>query len=115
MRTPLTIAAVAMLAACATTSPNHGSTARLLYIAGDKVPCTQGVMKTECLRYRETPKQPWQVVYAPMEGLDWKTGNEYLVKITEVHVKNAPADASSVVWHVDKIVEQHPSSTPPVP
>jgi hypothetical protein len=115
MRMPLMIVAVATLAACAMTTPNHGSTSRLLYIAGDKVPCTNGIMKTECLQYRETPKQPWQVAYAPIEGLDWKAGNEYLLKITEVHAKSAPADASRVTWHVDKIVEQHPASAPPVP
>lgn len=115
MRLVLLTTAALALAACATTPTDHGSRSRLLYIAGAKVPCTNGVMKTECLQYRETPKQPWQVNYAPVEGLDWKAGNEYLVKITEVHAKNVPADASPVTWHVDKIVEQHAVDQPPTP
>lgn len=114
MRLPLLTVAVVTLAACAT-SPQQGSTSRLLYIAGSKVPCTNGVMKTECLQYREEPSKPWQVTYVPVEGLDWKPGNEYLLKITEVHSKNAPMDASRVTWHVDKIVEQHAESMPPTP
>jgi len=70
-------------------------------------------MKTECLQYREQPNQPWQVVHAPVEGLDWKAGNEYLLKITEVHAASAQ-DASAVTWRVDKIVEQHPAHESPL-
>lgn len=114
MRLPFLTVAVVALAACAT-SPQQSSVSRLLYIAGHKVPCTNGVMKTECLQYREEPSKPWQVTYVPVEGLDWKPGNEYLLKITEVHSKDAPMDASRVTWHVDKIVEQHPESMPPTP
>ena len=96
------------LAACASAPEQHGSRSRLLYIAASKAPCTNGVMKTECLQFREQPNEPWQLNYAPIEGFDWKAGNEYLLKITEVHAKNPPADASPVTWHVDKVVEQHP-------
>ncbi|NII56075.1 DUF4377 domain-containing protein [Luteibacter sp. SG786] len=99
----------AALAACATNPPDHGSRSRLLYIAGDKVPCSHGVLKTDCLQYREQPTDPWQPTYVPVEGFDWKAGNEYLLKITEVHAKgSSPQDASRVSWHVDKVVEQHP-------
>jgi hypothetical protein len=108
MRLVAVTAAALALAACATTPTDHGSRSRLLYIAGTKAPCTNGVMKTECLQYRETPKDPWQLNYAPVEGFDWKPGNEYLLKITEVHAKDAPQDASRITWHVDKVVEQHP-------
>jgi hypothetical protein len=108
MRLVLLSAAVLSLAACATTAPDGGSRSRLLYIAGTKAPCTLGAVKTECLQYRETPKQPWQVTAAPVEGLDWKAGNEYLLKVTEVHARSPVAGASSVTWHVDKVVEQHP-------
>jgi len=106
----IAIACIAFaLAACAANPPDHGSRSRLLYIAGDKVPCSHGVLKTECLQYREQPTDPWQATYVPVEGFDWKAGNEYLLKITEVHGKGAsPQDASRVSWHVDKVVEQHP-------
>ncbi|MET4675507.1 DUF4377 domain-containing protein [Luteibacter sp. ME-Dv--P-043b] len=108
MRLVLLSAAVLSLAACATTAPDNGSRSRLLYIAGTKAPCTPGAVKAECLQYRETPKQPWQVTSASVEGLDWKAGNEYLLKVTEVHARAPMAGASSVTWHVDKVVEQHP-------
>jgi hypothetical protein len=114
MRLVFLAAAALSLAACATTSPEHGSRSRLLYIAGTKAPCTNGVMRTECLQYREQPNEPWKLNYAPVEGLDWKAGNEYLLKITEVHAKSSPQDASGVTWHVDKIVEQHPSAESPL-
>ncbi|NID16138.1 DUF4377 domain-containing protein [Luteibacter yeojuensis] len=108
MRPFILAAFVLTLAGCATAPSDQGSRSRLLYIAGTKVPCTNGVMKTECLQYREQPTDPWQASYVPMEGFDWKPGNEYLLKITEVHRKNPPLDASRVRWHVDKVVEQHP-------
>jgi hypothetical protein len=97
------------LAGCATAPPDHGSRSRLLYVAGSKVPCGTGTMKTECLQFREQPTEPWQATSVPVEGFDWKSGNEYLLKITEVHSPgDAPQDASRVRWHVDKVVEQHP-------
>jgi len=108
MRTLLLATFVLALSACATARQEHGSRSRLLYIAATKVPCTNGAMKTECLQFREQPTDPWQANYAPIEGFEWKQGNEYLLKITEVHASNAPADASRVTWHVDKVVEQHP-------
>ncbi|HEY4092415.1 MAG TPA: DUF4377 domain-containing protein [Luteibacter sp.] len=115
MRTVLISAAVLALAACATPGEHHGSRERTVYIASEKVPCSAGAMKTECLQFREEPNQPWQLNYAPIENFDWKPGNEYLVKVTEIEVKNPPADASRVHWRVDKIVEQHPVDKPPVP
>ncbi|WP_090057378.1 DUF4377 domain-containing protein [Luteibacter sp. 329MFSha] len=108
MRIALPAIAALAITACATAPVEHGSRSRLLYIASTKAPCTNGVMKTECLQYREEPTQPWQLNYAPVEGFEWKQGNEYLLKITEVHASDAPADASRVTWHVDKVVEQHP-------
>lgn len=109
MRLVLTSAIALSLAACAMAPPEqHGSRSRLLYIAPTKAPCTNGVMRTECLQYREQPTEPWQLTYVPIEGFNWKPGNEYLLKITEVHEKKVPQDASPVVWHVDKVVEQHP-------
>ncbi|WP_369926314.1 DUF4377 domain-containing protein [Xanthomonas sp. NCPPB 2632] len=108
MRLVLLSAAVLSLAACATTAPDSGSRSRLLYIAGTKAPCTPGAVKNDCLQYRETPKEPWHVTSAPLEGLDWKAGNEYLLKVTEVHVRSPMAGTSPVTWHVDKVVEQHP-------
>jgi len=114
MRLALITVAALSLAACATTSPDHGSRSRLLYISGTKVPCTSGVMKAECLQYREQPNEPWKASSIPVEGLDWKAGNEYLLQITEVHAKSAPQDAPGITWHVTKIVEQHPSSETPL-
>lgn len=115
MRHALIAIPLLALAACATTGGHHGSRERLVYIAAEKAPCSAGAMKTECLQYREEPSQPWQLNYAPIENFDWKAGNEYLVKITELEVKNAPADASRIHWRVEKIVEQHPVDRPPTP
>ncbi|URL58210.1 DUF4377 domain-containing protein [Luteibacter flocculans] len=98
----------ALLTGCATSPSDHGSRSRLLYVAGAKAPCTNGATKAECLQYREQPNEPWQTTAVPIEDFDWKPGNEYLLKITEVHPKGVPQDAPAVRWHVDKVVEQHP-------
>lgn len=108
MRSAILVLAALAIAGCALTPADHGSRSRLLYIAGSKVPCSMGAMKTECLQFREKPTDPWQATSVPVEGFDWKSGNEYLLKITEVHARSAAQDGSNVRWHVDKVVEQHP-------
>lgn len=115
MRLALIAAATLSLAACATTSGEHGSRTRLIYVAAQKAPCSTGVMKTECLQYREQPNEPWQLNYAPVDNFQWEAGHEYLLKITEIEVKHPPADASAIRWRVDKVVEQHAVDKPPVP
>ncbi|QWT19146.1 DUF4377 domain-containing protein [Bacillus sp. NP157] len=113
MRFALIPLAAFALASCASTGDQHGSREKLVYIAAQKVPCSMGAMKGECLQYREQPNQPWQLNYAPVDNFEWRAGNEYLVKVTEIEVKDPPADASRVRWRVDKIVEQHPADNPP--
>lgn len=107
MRIAILAVAALSLTACVTQPAGHGSRSRLVYVSGTKVPCAGTAAGTECLQYREEPKEPWQPVTAPIEGLDWKPGNEYLLKVSEVHAKTASQDGTDVTWHVDKIVEQH--------
>ncbi|TCV92032.1 uncharacterized protein DUF4377 [Luteibacter rhizovicinus] len=104
----LLLALTLTLAGCATMESDHGSRTRLIYVAASKAPCSAGVMKTECMQIREEPSKPWELSYTPIENFNYEPGNEYLLKITETHVANPPADASAVRWRVEKIVEQHP-------
>lgn len=104
-----------VLAGCASGPQHHGSRERLVYIAATKVPCQTAGGAAQCLQFRDEPKQAWQPVTVPVDGLDWQPGNEYLVKVTEIEVRHAPADGPSVHWQVQKVVEQHPVDKPPLP
>jgi len=79
---------------------------KFIYVAPQKVPCTAGVMQTTCLQIRERKEDPWQLWYDNIHGFDFKPGTAYRLRILEEQVANPPADASSIKWTLDLVVEQ---------
>ena len=79
---------------------------KLVSVASEKAPCTAGVMKTTCYQIREDKKQPWQLWYGNINGFKPEPGIEYRLRILEEKIANPPADASSIKWTLDMIVEQ---------
>lgn len=79
---------------------------KFIYVAPQKVACSAGVMQTTCFQIRERKEDPWQLWYGPIHGFDFKPGTAYRLRILEEQVANPPADASSVKWTLDLVVEQ---------
>ncbi len=59
-----------------------------------------------CLQIRDKPGERWQLHYGGIEGFRPQPGIEYRLRIIEEKIANPPADASSIRWTLDQVVEQ---------
>ena len=80
---------------------------RIVQVAGQRSPCT-GVAPMLCLQVRTQPGAPWQLHYGDIEGFDWQSGVEYVIRVRELPVANPPADGSSLRWVLEEILERDP-------
>lgn len=81
------------------------ATTKLVYVAAERQTCT-GVAVQQCLKVRDTEQAEWQLFYDEIEGFTPQPGVAYRLRIKEVTLKNPAADASSVRWVLDMIIEQ---------
>jgi heat shock protein HslJ len=86
--------------------PSAAAKIKFVYVASQKVPCSAGVMRTTCLQIREHKEDPWLLWYGNIVGFNFEPGVAYRLRILEEPVRNPPADASSIKWTLDMIVEQ---------
>ncbi|WP_199154347.1 META and DUF4377 domain-containing protein [Chromobacterium sp. ASV23] len=78
---------------------------KFIYVAAERKPCS-GVAPMQCLQVRADKNQPWQLHYGEIEGFQPEPGVAYRLRVKEVKVNNPPADASSIRWILDMVVEQ---------
>ncbi|MGC0152910.1 META and DUF4377 domain-containing protein [Chromobacterium vaccinii] len=78
---------------------------KLIYVAPDRKACV-GVAPMQCLQVRADKAQPWELHYGEIEGFKPESGVAYRLRIKEVKVDNPPADASSLRWILETVVEQ---------
>lgn len=86
-----------------------------LEVAPERVACSHGVMKNaQCLRVREIRyadsgvKQSvgeWQMFYGEIQGYTHHDGVRNVLRINRYKLKNPPADASSLAYVLDMVVE----------
>ncbi|WP_196782536.1 DUF4377 domain-containing protein [Chromobacterium paludis] len=84
---------------------------KFIYVAAERKPCS-GVAPMQCLQVRADKNQPWQLHYGEIEGFQPEPGVAYRLRIKEVKVDNPPADASSIRWILDMVVEQEVVNKP---
>ncbi|PZO05635.1 MAG: hypothetical protein DCF27_13680 [Lysobacteraceae bacterium] len=80
----------------------------IVNVAGQRAPCT-GVAPTLCLQVRTQPGAAWTLHYGDIEGFNWQSGTEYVIRVREVPVANPPADASSRRWVLQEVLESGPA------
>ena len=78
---------------------------RLIYVAAERREC-MGVAPMQCLKVRESKDGPWLNYYDEIEGFTPEPGMAYRLRVREVKVPNPPADASSMRWVLDMVIEQ---------
>ncbi|QZP07621.1 META and DUF4377 domain-containing protein [Caenibius sp. WL] len=78
---------------------------KFIYVSSETRPCT-GVAPMTCLQVREKESDAWQLHYGGIVDFDPQPGVAYRLRIIEEKVENPPADASSIRWTLDQIVEQ---------
>ena len=80
----------------------------IVNVAGQRAPCT-GVAPMLCLQVRTQPGAAWQLHYSDIEGFDWQSGTEYVIRVREEAVANPPADAPSKRWVLLEVLESGPA------
>lgn len=78
---------------------------KFIYVSAETRPCT-GVAPMTCLQVREKESDAWQLHYGGIADFEPQPGIEYRLRIIEEKVKNPPADASSIRWTLDQVIEQ---------
>jgi hypothetical protein len=79
---------------------------KLVYVNSQRVPCSAGAGRAMCYQVRDSAAQPWQLWYGDITGFRFQPGIRYRLRVVEVRDPNPPADASSVRWVLDAVVEQ---------
>lgn len=85
--------------------PSASAQKKFIYVGAERKPCS-GVAPMECLQVREDKTADWRLYHGEIVGFTHVPGTEYRLRILEDRVENAPADASSVRWFLDLVVEQ---------
>lgn len=79
----------------------------VLSIRENKVPCNNGVAKTDCYQVKFGKDTTWQYFYNNIEGFNYQPGYKYKIIVTKQDKKGlVPADASSVSYTFKKLLSQ---------
>jgi hypothetical protein len=101
------VAEPAIAAPAPTTLPPEGREL-VVNVAGQRAPC-EGAAPMLCLQVRMQPGAAWQLHYFDIEGFDWQSGTEYVIRVREIPVADPPADAPSVRWVLEEVLESGPA------
>lgn len=85
--------------------PGKDAVVKFIEVGPELVDCV-GVAPMKCLQVRDGPNDPWRVHYGGIAGFEHQPGIAYRLRILEERVPNPPADASSLRWTLDLVVEQ---------
>ena len=85
--------------------PGKDAVVKFIEVGPELVDCV-GVAPMKCLQVRDGPNDPWRVHYGGIAGFEHQPGIAYRLRVLEERVPNPPADASSLRWTLDLIVEQ---------
>lgn len=85
--------------------PSKNAKTKFIYVSAFTKDCT-GVVPAKCLQVRESKDKPWTLEYSGIVGFEHVPGIEYRLRIKEDRVAHPPADAPSLIWYLDAVVEQ---------
>ena len=126
---PCLVLAVALsfgLAGCATTSSSEVAAAAsetaaperqalpaegrglIVNVAGQRAPCT-GVAPMLCLQVRSQPGAAWELHHGEIEGFNWQSGTEYVIRVRELPVAKPPAGGGSLRWVLQEVLDSGPA------
>lgn len=88
-----------------THKPAADAPRKFIYVSAETRPC-MGVAPMTCLQVREKESDAWQLHYSGIADFDPQPGIEYRLRIIEEKVATPPADASSIRWTLDQVIEQ---------
>lgn len=74
-----------------------------LYVSPRKADCV-GVGPMKCYLVRTDPESNWVLHYSKIEGLKYREGLEYRLKVKKVHHRKPPADAPAITYHLVRVI-----------
>lgn len=94
-------------------SKNTNSKENIYWVHSAKVECT-GVSQTTCLQIQKGNSfdinEKWNLFYSSIEGFEYEPGYIYKLKLRQETNENTPADGSSTVYSLVKILEKNPDT-----
>ncbi|OHX21862.1 META and DUF4377 domain-containing protein [Chromobacterium sphagni] len=78
---------------------------KFIYVAPERKACVS-VAPMQCLQVRADKSKAWELHYGEIEGFKPEPGVAYRLRIKEINVDNPPADAASIRWVLDQVIEQ---------
>lgn len=76
-----------------------------LVVASEQANC-MGVVPQKCFLIKKDGVGDWEYWYSGIKGLDYERGYEYVIKVRKEKLENAPADHSSFIYVLDKVVSK---------
>jgi len=76
----------------------------ILYIDSKLVDCV-GVAPQQCMLVKEDLNSEWEMFYGSIEGFEYQEGTEYKISVTITDIENPPADASSLKYILEQILD----------
>lgn len=108
----------------ATAETRYGSAGETVFleVAPQRVACNHPLIPDhQCLQVREiryddsgikqSPPEDWQPLYEDIEGFDFVTGERKVLRLKKFKRDPAPADASSIAYVLDLVVESEIAPT----
>lgn len=83
----------------------QGKNEKVIFVASKKGDCV-GVAAQKCLLVKESQGQDWIFFYDVIQGFDYKEGFEYKLLVSETEIVDPPADASSVLTTLVKVISK---------
>lgn len=80
-------------------------------VASERVEC-QGVVQQMCYLTRRSADAPWEFFYSEIHGFRFEAGHQYTVRVVIRHVRNPPADGSSLEYALVAVVRKIPTPAP---
>jgi heat shock protein HslJ len=78
---------------------------KTLFVGPEKAECI-GVGSLECYHVKEDFNAGWQLFYEQIEGFEWEPGYTHEIRVAVHHVKNPPADGSSLRYKLIEVVDK---------
>ncbi len=81
------------------------SEGQLLEVAPYRTACI-GVGPMDCLQVRREGEENYSLFYSRIEGFEFESGYQYVLRVKVTPVENAPADTSSERYSLLEVVEK---------
>jgi peptidoglycan/xylan/chitin deacetylase (PgdA/CDA1 family) len=101
------LALVLVLTSCQS-EPEESNLVTII-IGPDLVDCV-GVAPQKCMQVKNQVNEDWTLFYDQIQGFEYEEGFEYILVVEMMVVENPPADGSSLVPKLVRIVEKEPVS-----